>query len=300
MGEPFLQCVHHVHLNGRLVPASQAAVSVADAGLIHGASVFTTMLAHHGTIFRLDRHLKRLLESAGHFNLNLRTDVTAESLTAAVAELLTANQLREARMRITLTAGTVDGQGPSTTLITAEPLPPQPREWYERGIGVIVSSYQQHRGDPLAGYKTGCYLPRLIARREAAAKGMEEALWFTTDHLLAEACFCNVFLVLNGQVLTPPLDTPVLPGIVRQAVLELCAEAGIGCDDRRPLIIREMLTAQEIFLTSACSGIRPVVRVERHTVGEEKPGPVTRRLMAAYQDLLERECPAEPAKNAQC
>ncbi len=186
----------------------------------------------------------------------------------------------------------MDGQGESTTLITTDPLTLPSQESYERGIGVTVCSFQQHRSDPLAGYKTGCYLPRLLARREAAAKGMEEALWFTTDHLLAEACFCNVFLVLGGQALTPPLDTPVLPGIVRQAVLELCTAGGIGCDDRQPLTVRNMLAAQEIFLTSAITGIRPVVRVERHAVGEEKPGPVTRKLMAAYNDLLERECPA--------
>ena len=129
-----------------------------------------------------------------------------------------ANALVEGRARITLTPGPADGGGPCTTLITADPLPVQPAEWYQRGVGVVVSSYKQGRDDPLAGYKTGCYLPRLLARQEAAAKGAEEALWFTTDNLLAEACFCNVFCVLGGRVLTPPLDTPVLPGIVRGAV----------------------------------------------------------------------------------
>jgi branched-chain amino acid aminotransferase len=290
MGESFVPQVPQVHLNGRIVPASQAAIGVADAGLIHGASVFTTMLVRHGKVFRLDRHLERLLEAAEHFAL--RTDATPQTLAAAVAELLAANALTEARARITLTPGAVDGQGSPTTLVTAEPLPPQPREWYERGVGVVISTFLQSRTDPLAGYKTGCYLPRLLARRQAAAKGMEEALWFTTDHLLAEACFCNVFLVQGGGVLTPPLDTPVLPGVVRGAVGELCAAAGIACDDRRPLTIRDMLAAEEIFLTSAISGIRPVVRVERHAVGGETPGPLTGKLMDAYNTLLDKECPA--------
>jgi len=297
MGESFSRQVPQVHLNGRIVPADQAAIGAADAGLIHGASVFTTMLVRHGKVFRLDRHLNRLLEAAEHFAL--RTDLptgqagaTAQTLTAAVAELLAANALTEARMRITLTPGAVDGQGPPTTLITADPLPPQPREWYERGVGVVISTFLQSRTDPLAGYKTGYYLPRLLARQQAAAKGMEEALWFTTDHLLAEACFCNVFLVREGSVLTPPLDTPVLPGIVRGAVLELCAAAGVACEDRRPLTIRDLLAAEEIFLTSAVSGIRPVVRLERHAVGGETPGSVTRKLMDAYNTLLDKECPA--------
>ncbi len=92
-----------VHLNGRLVPAGQATVAVNDAGFIHGASVFTTMRVHHGKIFRLDRHLARLLESAARFGL--RTDATAETLTAATTELLEANKLLQAR------AGHVDGRG---------------------------------------------------------------------------------------------------------------------------------------------------------------------------------------------
>ncbi|MCJ7543346.1 MAG: aminotransferase class IV [Phycisphaerae bacterium] len=284
-----------VHLDGRLVPASQATVGVGDAGLVHGASVFTTMRVHRGQVFRLDRHLARLLETAEHFAL--RTDATPDSLTAATAELLRANGLAEGRARITLTPGPADGAGPCTTLITADPLPPQPQEWYQRGINVVVSSYKQGRDDALAGYKTGCYLPRLLARRDAAAKGAEEALWFTSDNLLAEGCFCNVFLVVGGRVLTPPLDTPVLPGIVRGAVLELCAAGGIECDDTRPLTVRDLLAAEELFLTSAVSGIRPVVRVERHSVGEDRPGAVTRRLMEAYAELLDRECPRE---NAQC
>ncbi len=140
------------------------------------------------------------------------------------------------------------------------------------------------------GYKTGCYLPRVLARQEAAAKGAEEALWFTTDNRLAEACFCNVFLVLDGKVLTPPLDTPVLPGVVREAVLELTGRLDIDCDDKTPLTIHEVLSAEEMFITASCSGIRPVVRVERHAVGDEKPGPITKKIMSAYRKLLEDEC----------
>ena len=277
----------NVHLNGRMIAASQATVGVTDAGFVHGASAFTTMRVHHGRVFRLDRHLKRLLETAEHFAL--RTDATAETLGAATGELIAANALGEGRARITLTAGPAGGEGAPVTLITADPLGEQPARWYEQGIGVIVSSFKQCRDDPLAGYKTGCYLPRLLARREAASQGMEEALWFTTENLLAEACFCNVFLVLGGRVLTPPLDTPVLPGVVRGAAMELCATEGIGCEERA-LTVRDMLGAEEIFLTSAVSGIRPVVRVERHEVAEEKPGPITQRMMSAYAGLLDQEC----------
>lgn len=281
----------YVYLNGDMVTAGEATISVYDSGLLHGASVFTTMLAHHGKVFRLERHLDRLLETVDL--LGLRTEATRESLTAAVAAALEKNSLRQARTRITLTPGDPHGDR-TTTLVTAEPLPVYPSEWYSKGVPVVVASFKQAGGDPTYGYKTGCYLPRMLARQEAARKRCEEALWFTVDNRLAEACFCNVFLVLGGKVFTPPRDTPVLPGIVREAVLELCQESGIPCEADEPLTVKELLAAEEVFLTASCSGTRPVSQVEAHVVGTGQPGEITRKLMAAYLDLLERECPPEP------
>ena len=277
----------HVYLNGQLVPADQAQISVRDVGFLHGASTFTTMLAHRGVVFRLASHLRRLMDTVAL--LGLSTDATEATLTAATRDVLAANGLAEARVRITLTPGAVDQERP-TTLVTAEPLPEYPPQWYRDGIKVVVASLRQMTGDPTFGYKTGCYLPRVLARQEAAAKGAEEALWFTVDNHLAEACFCNVFLVLGGKVYTPPHDTPVLPGVVRQAVLELCPQLGIECDSESALTVREMLSADEMFLTSSCAGLRPVVGVEAHTVGSGLPGPVTQSLATAYRELLDREC----------
>ncbi len=276
-----------VYLNGELVPAERAAISVSDAGFLHGASTFTTMLAHNGVVFRLERHLSRLMDTVNL--LGLRTDATDQSLRKGVGKVLEANGFSEARMRITLSPGPIDGDSP-TSLVTAAPLEKYPSEWYEKGISLIVTSFRQSPEPPVSGFKTGCYLPRVLARREAAARGAEEALWFTSDNRLAESCFNNVFLVLEGKVMTPPLDTPVLGGIVREAVLELCRRDEIPCDDKTPLTVGEMLAADEVFLTGSCSAVRPVVRIERHRVGDGKPGDLTRKIMSAYAKLLDDEC----------
>ena len=276
-----------VHLNGRLVPADQATVSVFDTGFLHGGTTFTTMLARNGVVFRLDEHLDRLMDTVAL--LGIRTAVTREMLAQGVSDVLAANGLTDARMRITLSPGSTKGDQP-TTVVTAEPLPDYPSGWYDDGIAVVVSSFKQNVGDPTYGYKTGCYFPRVLARQEALKKGAEEALWFTPDNRLAEACFCNVFLVTDGVVATPPRDTPVLPGVVRAAVIGLCEELDIDCGVQAPLTVNDMLSAGEMFLTSSTMGIRPVVRVERHAVGDETPGVVTQRLMAAYRTLLEAEC----------
>lgn len=284
----------NVYLNGRIVPAEQAAISVCDAGFLHGASAFTTMLAHNSVVFRFENHLKRLMDTVELLGLRTDADLARPAaLTKETYDLLKVNELTEARLRITLTPGTV-GKDRPTTLITAEPVPDYPRWWYEKGIPVVVASFRQGRGDVTVGYKTGCYLARVLARQEAAAKGAEDALWFTTDNFLAESCFSNVFLSLEGQLFTPPRDTPVLPGVVREAVIEICQSLSIPCCDDRNLTVRDMLSAEEMFLTSSVMGVRPVVRIERHAVGDERPGNLTVRIMEAYRELLDRECTPSP------
>ena len=280
-----------VYLNGRVVPASEATVSVFDTGFLHGASVFTTLLAHNGRPFRLDKHLERLSTNADRIGLNV--PVVAEELTAAVEGVLEANGLSDARIRITLSPGPVGTASAPTTVVTADEVHNDP-DWYTKGLGVIVSGVRQYEGDPTVGLKTGCYLSRVLARQAAAAAGADEALWFTHSGHLAEACYCNVFLVRDGTVFTPPLSTPVLAGIVRAAVIELCERLEIPCTDDRPLTFQELQSAQEVFLTSSVSGVRPVVRIDRQPVGDEKPGPVTKKIMAAYAELLDEECPPPP------
>jgi len=277
-----------VYLNGRIVPAGQAAVSAFDSGFLHGVSVFTTLRAHNGRPFRLDRHLRRLSADAGR--IGLRHEATAEELAGAVDEILRANALTEARVRITLTPGRPGAAPESTTLVTASETGIQ-AGWYEKGIGAIVNQVRQYEHDPLGGAKTGCYLPRVLARQAAAAAGADEALWFTHSGRLAEACFCNVFLVGDGGLATPPLDTPVLPGIVREAVLELTARLDLTCRDDEPIGYDDVLACREMFLTSSVAGVRPVVRLDRRPIGDEAPGPVTRSILAAYARLLEEECP---------
>ena len=279
-----------VYLNGEILPAGEARLSVFDTGFLHGASVFTTLLAHNGRAFRLDRHLDRLMANAD--KIGLRHDATAEQLTAAVADLLAANGMTEARIRITLSPGPSGSEFRPTAVVTTAECGNQPW-WYEKGISVIVSGVRQDEHSPITGVKTGCYLVRVLARQAAAAANADEALWFTLAGNLAEACYCNVFCVRDATVSTPPLSTPVLPGIVREAVIELCGEMDIPCRDDQPLTGTDVQAADEMFLTASVAGVRPVVRVQRRGVGDERPGPITRRIMAAYAKLLDTECPPQ-------
>lgn len=284
----------HVYISGSIVPADRAVVSVHDAALLHGKSAFTTLLARNGRAFRLDRHAARLLATAEMLGLATEPGLSGDTLRAAVAQVLEANDLRDARVRVTLTPGGSEAHpAPPRTIVTADPLPQYPASWYDEGVAVVTSDIRQAPGHPEFGNKTGCYLARVLAHDAAVARGAEEAIWLTPDDRLAEACYCSVFLVKGGRAVTPPLDTPVLPGIVREAVLELCDRLDIACDAESPVPAGRIDEADEMFLTASCSGIRPVAKIDGRAIGGGRPGSVTRRIMAAYADLLDRECPPD-------
>lgn len=282
----------YVFLNGQIVDADAAVVSVFDVGFTHAAGLFETFRSYRSQVFRLDTHLKRLADSARV--LSLAVPVDAALLKEGVARVLRANELLDARIRLTVTAGSPrrdapDGGAPGgTVLIAASPFAPQPANVYEQGLTVCISAHKQTRYSPIAGHKTLGYLPRLIALREAQAKGCGEALWFTTENLLAEACHSNVFLVKEGRLLTPPFDTPVLPGVTRGVVLELARANEIECEEK-PLTIDDLLSADEVFLTGSALELMPVARIERHAVGAEKRGAVTTRMAELYRALVARE-----------
>ncbi|MCG3132307.1 MAG: Branched-chain-amino-acid aminotransferase [Phycisphaerae bacterium] len=314
----------YVHLNGELLPADAAKVSVFDGGFLHGAGLFETMRAEGGRIFRLDAHLNRLARSAE--TLSLPIPRSALPGTEAFEELLARNGLREARVRLTATPGAVlpvyaqrpdpddgpeadpsppagtgsrslsaapaDATPAPTICIVADELRPHPPEAYRHGVPVMISRRPQIASDPLTAHKTICYLPRLAALQQARLARCAETLFFDESNHLAEGAISNVFIVRDGRLRTPSLSTPVLPGVARRVVLELAAALGMPADDAEPITINDLLDADEVFLTSVVARVLPVVRVERKTIAQGAPGPVTTRLLAAFRDLIASECKA--------
>lgn len=283
-----------VFLNNELVPVSQARVSAFDAGFAHAAGLFETMRAYGGVVMRFGEHYDRLFNSAA--TIEMRMSVPREALEDGIAQLLQANNLKDARLRLTVTPGIVprpgrmEGEvGEPTILITAEQVKAYPPELYETGMRVCICPYKQNRLDPLAGHKTLAYLPRLLALREAVERKCNEALWFNTDNQLAEGSICNVFIVQNDGLATPPLNTPVLPGTVRKAVIELAKANGIPIAES-PIDINALLAAKEVFLTNSVMEIMPVMAIEKHEVGDGKPGDMAKRMLQLYTELVTKEC----------
>jgi branched-subunit amino acid aminotransferase/4-amino-4-deoxychorismate lyase len=297
-----------INVNGQLLPYDSATIAPADAGLLHGAGLFETMRAKNKKIFRIRQHLERLARSAQA--LGIAFALGESQLAEMTEELLDANALADARLRLTLTRGdlhaaTADNPTPPVTLIlSAAEFQPYPPALYEKGMTVIISRFKQNPENPLTGHKSTSYFDRLLALRDAqqtinptggGGGGAGEALWFTANNnYLAEGSISNIFLVdKNGLLSTPPLTIPdktnqrlCLPGITRQTVLELATTQNI-LPHERLLTIEDLLTAKEVFLTNAIMGLMPVTQIEKHTVNNSKIGDVTRQLIASYGQLLE-------------
>ncbi len=280
-----------VYLNGKFLPAGDAHLSVLDGGWLHGAGLFETMRAEGGRVFRLESHIARLSKSAQ----KLLMPIQREDLPSRVdfLDLLERNELKVARVRMTVSAGAMghdDSANASLTVcVTAAPLSPPAPKVYETGVQVAVCDFRQSPSDPLAGHKSTAYLSRLLGLRDAQRAKCMEAIWFTTGNLLAEGCISNVFVVKKNVLKTPPLDTPVLPGIARSVVLDLARQANITVQEC-PLTIDDLLDADEVLLTNAIMQVMPVIRVEKHEIAKGRVGPVAGQMLEGYKKLLRKEC----------
>lgn len=279
-----------VYLNGALVPRSQAKISPFDLGFLYGYGLFETIRAYSGHIFRLGWHLKRLINSGKLLSL----PANALELEKACYDTLKANKLGNARIRLTVSIGEGEAvpdppkQPRPTVLVIASSYNPPTAETYLKGYDARVSSIRLNSQSPLARLKTANYLNNILARKEAKATGSDEALLLNERGLLCEGSTSNIFLVSGGRLITPGVESGCLPGITRQAVIEIAREMGMSIA-QRGVQIEELLRADEAFLTGSLIELMPLTAVNSKPVGDGKQGRITKRLMAAYKKAVQKE-----------
>ncbi len=279
-----------VFLNDKLIDLDDARVSVTDSGLLYGAGLFETMRSRNGVVFRLEDHLDRLFFSAQA--LSIIHSYSKEHIRAAINDLLKANGLAEARLRLTLTGGPLaqsEEQRQATLVITATAFTPYPADYYQAGVMVVLCPFRQNTTDPTHGHQATSFLPCLLALNLARQRRAAEVLWFTQDSRLANGCLSSVFLVKNSILFMPPTEAPARADPARRVIRELAQQQSIELSEK-DLYIADVLEADEIFLTNVVMEVLPVVSVERHTVSEGKVGPVTRKLAEGFAQAIEREC----------
>jgi len=213
-------------------------------------------------------------------------------------DTIQANKLGDARIRITISMGE-GGMVPDpstcnkpTVLIIAGHYQPYPEQVYQKGFRAVVSSIRRNSQSPLSGLKSANYLENMLAKQEARAAGVDEALCLNEKGLLAEASMSNIFLVTDGILRTPGQESGILLGITRETILELASQLGINTIEQ-DIRLDELFRAQEAFLTNSLIEVMPLTEVDGKPIGSGRPGPVTQRLMADYRKLVLASRPNE-------
>lgn len=257
-------------LNGELMEAAAARIAPDDRGFTLGDGLFETIAIKRAAPKRLAAHLARLREGASILGIPVPyTDAKIAELAAAV---ITANELTEGALRMTLTRGPgargiAPPEAPTPTfLITSGTLPP------DDPLSLMVAqSTRRNELSPLARVKNLGYLDNILARREATAAGADDAVLLNTQGRVAETTIANIFCLIGGGLVTPPVSEGALPGVMRAEVIRLARA------EERPIEASELARASEMFVSNAL-GIRPVVRMDGQDVGDGAPGLITQLL----------------------
>lgn len=277
-----------VWLNGILMPVGEAKVSVLDRGFLYGDTIFETIVAVNGRLFKYRPHWERFCRSAESVGLIL--PFTETSLRDHLELVLRANGQLDGILRVSVSRGVGErglstmGCHQPTALILCFPPRVISKEMFEKGSKVIISSIRRIPNACLpAAAKTGNYLCGILAFREAQSAGASEAILLTQEGYVAEGTVSNVFIVQRGRLVTPPLEAGILPGITRAAIIEAAKSLSLTVAESM-LNETDLYAADEVFYTNSSSGVMPVSRI-----GEQHfpcPGKVTRDLAEAYAGML--------------
>jgi branched-chain amino acid aminotransferase len=271
-------------LDGRLDDAARRRISPLDHGILVGDGVFETLRVYDGVPFAWRRHYERLVHSASGLGLD---PPPSETLRDAAGAVLAANELGDARLRITVTGGEAPlgserGDAPPTVLVAASPLVPPPAV-----ADVVTVPWARNERGAVAGLKTISYAENVRALAYAREHGAGEAVFPNTRGDLCEATGSNVFLVLAGVLHTPPGETGCLLGVTRALVLELAADAGIPVEEAA-LPLDALHRADEAFLSSTTREVQAIGRVDGHAL-PVAPGPLTQQLADEFTKLVARD-----------
>jgi branched-chain amino acid aminotransferase len=278
-----------VSINGRLVPKEQATVSVFDHGLLYGDGVFEGIRVYGKVVFLLKEHVGRLFESANAIRLQI--PITPAELIRAVEETVAANGIDDGYVRLVVTRGSgtlgLDIRKTSNpqVIIIADTITLYPPEIYEQGMKLVTAStIRNHPGALSPRIKSLNYLNNILAKIEGTDSGTVEALMLNHKGEVAECSGENVFIVKHGVVQTPPPDAGILEGITRNTVIRLAREAGITVH-QTAMVRHDIYIADECFLTGTAAEVVAVVSLDGRTIGNGKPGPLTKDLRRRFQEL---------------
>ena len=275
-----------IWLDGKLVDRKDAKITVFDHGLLYGDGVFEGIRVYSSLVFELDAHIKRLYESAKAIRLVI--SINESELADAVRQTVEANDIRDGYIRLVVTRGVGTlGLNPfvcheSSIIIIADSIQLYPEELYEKGMKLISATTV--RNHPLAippQAKTLNYLNNILAKIEAVDSGVPEAVMYNHEGYVAEASADNILVVKDGIIYAPPPEAGALPGITRGIVIKLARQESIQVVEKN-LTRFDLYVADEFFLTGTGAEIIGVVEIDKRTIGDGRPGPITNLLRKKF------------------
>ncbi len=280
-----------IYIDGKFYPKSQAKISVYDHGFLYGDGVFEGIRAYNGVVFKLKEHVDRLYRSAHAIMLNI--PLTKDEMVQAVVETLRKNNMKDSYIRLIVSRGIGDlGLDPRkcpnpTIIIITDTINIKAGNAKETGITTMFSWVRRNPVDATTHeVKSLNYLNSILAKIEANANGVDEAICLDTSGCIAEGVGENIFIVKNGEILTPPTSTGALEGITADSVINLCRKLNIKLTvtNLTPFML---FTADEAFFTGTAMEMVPIREVNKRQIGTGKPGPVTKRLLGEFQEVIE-------------
>lgn len=278
-----------VWMGTELVPVAEARISVFDHGLLYGDGVFEGIRIYNGKIFKESEHVERIFESAKAIRLEI--PMSRDEVRSAMLRTMEANGINgDGYIRLVVTRG-VGSLGISVmhtacpmVFIIADKIALYPPEVYQRGLHCIVSSItRNHPNSVSPRVKSLNYLNNVMAKLEARDAGADEAIMLTFQGSISECTGDNIFLVRDGALLTPPTCEGILEGITRALVIELAKKRGISVYEKA-MIRHDLYVADECFATGTAAEIVPITQIDHRTVGDGKPGAITKQLTQDFID----------------
>ncbi len=287
-----------IWLNGELVGTDEARISVFDHAVLYGDGCFEGIRAYGGRVFKLASHLDRMYASAE--KLRLTPPYPKDEIDRAIRTTLAANGLTDAYIRLVFTRGVGTlGLHPfrcpkPTAFVITDSIELYPPELYESGMDVIVATQRRIPVESLdPAIKSLNYLNNILAKIEAIDAEVLEAIMLNVDGEVSECTGDNIFLVVDGVVVTPSASAGILHGVTRRYVLEELAPALGHAVEERPLALEEVFGADEVFLTGTAAEIIGVKRIDGRTIGCGAVGPVTRALTAEFRRRVSTNAPED-------
>jgi branched-chain amino acid aminotransferase len=282
-----------IYLDGKYLDQADAKISVFDHGLLYGDGIFEGIRIYSGNVFRLEEHLERFDHSARAIMLTL--PLSRKEIAEVVCETCRRNNLQDGYIRLVATRGVGDlGLAPwlcpkPSLFCIADKISLYPQEFYDNGLAIVTVPTRRIAPDALPPtVKSLNYLNNILAKLEARQAGALEAIMLNAQGYVAECTADNVFIVQKGELLTPAASQGALKGITRQTIFDVAKDIGVPIREV-DLTRYDIWCADEGFLTGTGAEVIPVVKLDGRPLGDGKPGPITKKVLAAFRKRVVSE-----------